>query len=635
MARRSCERAPPLTRGWLVARTLRTRILEIIAALGVVLTISLLGIGLSDSASARVRAARMRGTILVQSLAASADGIMGPQGLAILRHLEGLTAKEVEVLRLDVVDVDGAVLHSSDESQRGASINVGRLMFAPGESWLGVDWRGPSTFSASALLHGPDGHDGYLVMTYRSDEASREISNEITTTLIVAAFWIVLTGVVAVALVNRAMRPLVRLSSAVEGLPSGDFELDVQPVQVHEIDVLQRQFRVAADVIRAKERENQALLDSLRDKVEAASHELRQANLFLRSILRSLRNAVLTTDTDGVITSANDRAHETLRVEPERLLPRARTRLPTILPEPARAEAAIEEVLSSRRSISYDAQSPSGRALQIDLAPLCDADELQLGCVARIADVSVQRRLEEQVQRTKRLATVGSVAAAFAHEFGNAMHVVLGLAKVMLAEVPDGSVMHRDLRAIIDEGELASALITRFKQFGRLSSGKFEDVDIGELVQQAASAVSAETAVQGVELSLEIEGHPRVHGDVILLRQALMNLLLNAVQAMPDGGTLQVDARDGSEVELRISDSGPGIPQAVLPKIFEPFFTTRADEDGTGLGLAIVHAIVTVHGGQIRAESPPGQGATFVIELPTSLEPEGGQEHGVSADPGG
>jgi len=222
-----------------------------------------------------------------------------------------------------------------------------------------------------------------------------------------------------------------------------------------------------------------------------------------------------------------------------------------------------------------------------------------------------------EVLRADRLATLGGIAAGFAHELGNSLNVIRGYAGVALRELPDDHPNKPDLEAVRRETKRAASLLERFLVFARSKATTTQQQPIEPVLREAVEVVGPAAAQAKVQTSVEVEdGLPPIAADAELLRQAFLNLGVNAIQAMqPGGGKLSVRLRrDGSGVAVEFQDSGPGMDAEVQKHVFEPFYTTKAS--GTGLGLAIVRQAAETHGGTVEVESAPGRGALFRVRLP-------------------
>ncbi len=240
------------------------------------------------------------------------------------------------------------------------------------------------------------------------------------------------------------------------------------------------------------------------------------------------------------------------------------------------------------------------------------------GLEERVAEKS------RELLRADRLATLGGIAAGFAHEIGNSLNVIRGFAAVVARELPADHPNRADVETIRGETGRAAALIERFLVFARARRVRPMAQPIEPILREAVEVVAPAAAQAGVARALEVEpGLPEITVDAELLRQAFLNLCVNAVQAMQDrgGGALTVRARRaGDGIAVEFTDTGPGLDAETSARIFEPFFTTKAS--GTGLGLAIVRQAAEAHGGAVEVESFPGHGATFRIRLPATHREE-------------
>ena len=236
----------------------------------------------------------------------------------------------------------------------------------------------------------------------------------------------------------------------------------------------------------------------------------------------------------------------------------------------------------------------------------------------------LEERVEQktrEVLKADRLATLGGIAAGFAHEIGNSLNVIRGYAAVAERELPADHANRPDVAAIRRETQRAAELIERFLVFARARASHAFAQPVEAVLREAVEVVGPAAVQARVERVVEVEPHlPLVVIDAGLLRQAFLNLCVNAVQAMAPGGggTLRASLRrEGSQVVAEIRDTGPGLAPETARRVFEPFFTTKAE--GTGLGLAIVRQAAEAHGGSVEVVSAPGQGAAFRLRLPMAV----------------
>jgi signal transduction histidine kinase len=237
------------------------------------------------------------------------------------------------------------------------------------------------------------------------------------------------------------------------------------------------------------------------------------------------------------------------------------------------------------------------------------------------------RERTDQLLQTEKLAAMGSLLAGVAHELNNPLSVVLGRAD-LLAQQLAGSPLQSRAELIAEAAERCARIVKNFLALARQRSPERQAVQLNQIIQEAVELVAYPLRVDDVEVWLELAPSvPVLWADPHQLHQVLVNLITNAHQAMrqaprPRRLTLATRAESAAgRVVLRVADTGPGIPAEIQPRIFEPFFTTKPPAQGTGLGLSICQGIIEGHRGSIRVESPPGEGAVFVIELPVEAPP--------------
>jgi signal transduction histidine kinase len=247
--------------------------------------------------------------------------------------------------------------------------------------------------------------------------------------------------------------------------------------------------------------------------------------------------------------------------------------------------------------------------------------------LARLDDM--QRELtavREQLTESQRLATIGTIAAIIAHEFNNLLTPIVSYSQFALtsatSDKPDMPLIQKALSKAYQSSTKAGKICASMLALARGESS-FGVVSIQQLVDETLSVLARDPQKDGIALRVQIAPGTRIRGDSIQIEQVLLNLLINARQAMlGKGGSLTVKAAPCEEgVKIQVIDTGPGIPEKLLPKIFQPFFTTkgtakRGETKGTGLGLAICKQVVERHGGTIEVASEVGKGTTFTIVFP-------------------
>lgn len=237
-------------------------------------------------------------------------------------------------------------------------------------------------------------------------------------------------------------------------------------------------------------------------------------------------------------------------------------------------------------------------------------------------------RLQDQLRHADRLATIGQLAAGVAHELNEPLGSILGFAQLAGKDPKLPERPAKDLEKIVKASLHAREVIQKLLIFARQTPPLKTRVNLNQIVEEGLYFLESRCAKAGIVLSRALTPDlPEISADPSQLHQVLINLVVNGIQAMPEGGTLTIETRAGDGcVSLAVKDTGIGMTEEVKEKIFTPFFTTKDVDEGTGLGLAVVHGIVTSHGGSIRVESAAGQGARFEIRLPVN-GPAAGVNH--------
>ncbi len=276
-----------------------------------------------------------------------------------------------------------------------------------------------------------------------------------------------------------------------------------------------------------------------------------------------------------------------------------------------------ETVLDREFGLEYKG---STRLVAISVSPLVSSGRIA-GAIVHLEDITDKRRKEAQLRRAESLASLTTLAAGVAHEIKNplgSISIHIQLIKKALArnECVEPALIERHLAVVDEEIDRLNKTVVDFLFAVRPMDLKPREADAGALLREMAEFIAPEAERARVSVELEIgDDLPRVPIDERYMKQALLNLVNNALAAMPGGGSLVLRAEGGEdEVRLTVEDDGSGIAEDDLPKIFEPYFTTK--DNGTGLGLTITFKIVKEHGGEISVDSRPGQGSAFTIALP-------------------
>jgi two-component system, NtrC family, sensor histidine kinase HydH len=357
----------------------------------------------------------------------------------------------------------------------------------------------------------------------------------------------------------------------------------------------------------------------LRRRYMTAHQTLRQVKMLAHNILASMDQGVVTTDREGIVTSINSAAIGLLNVDFEcvgRPLDQISSRqmpLDKLNTELAERQKPVQDrdvaVTRDRRDYRYRA----------DAHFLRDMENNPLGSVLLLRDITERVLMEERMARMERFISLGTLASGLHHEIKNpltALSLHVQLLEEQLHHEPVAAAVDELLGVLKTEVHRLNGVLESFRNFANLQRLNIQPADILEVLENVVRLVRPQATKQRVQLALlhpEID-LPRVAIDQQKIEQALLNLLINAIEVMPDGGTLSasVTAINGS-ISIEIADTGTGIPPEYRGKVFKPYFSTKST--GTGMGLPLTEKLVNQHGGHIDYESS-AQGTTFRIHLP-------------------
>ena len=238
------------------------------------------------------------------------------------------------------------------------------------------------------------------------------------------------------------------------------------------------------------------------------------------------------------------------------------------------------------------------------------------------ARMEAQRSAENRLIQAAKLAAVGEMAAGIAHELNNPLTSVTGFAELVLEDMPEGSESRKDLETVMREALRARDVVRRLLDFARQSESTRARASLNEVIEDVVALSKHLIHTSGIELKLDLEKSlPWASMDANQMKQVLLNLVHNALQAMPDGGEMEIRTSNATHLNrdwviVSVQDTGVGIAQLEQARIFEPFYTTKGNQGGTGLGLSVTYGIITDHGGQIEVISQPGAGSKFTVWLP-------------------
>ena len=421
--------------------------------------------------------------------------------------------------------------------------------------------------------------------------------------------WTLFMAVVCVALLATLAMLSVNgiIDSAISGQPTAKI---VQIVSFHIVAFL------VVGLLASRLADRRSSGEELKETAES----LASLRVLHERIIESIRSGLITTDLEGKIYTFNAAATEITGFRSDDVRGRSIFELFGDIHEPIKIslEAAADGDQSPR--FESDLQTPDGFAVRIGfgISQLFSQNNEATGLIITFQDLTEIRSMEESVRRKDRLAAVGRVAAGLAHEIRNPLGAMRGAIQVLESSTTPGSTQAELMEIILKESDRLNSIITNFLNYARPAATNFSDMDVAEAIREMFKLLRHSPDVRDEHIFIDESGGESVWiaADTSQLKQIFWNLARNAIQAMPDGGTLRValESVPNNRVRIVFEDSGRGMSQEQVEQLFEPF--ANSTTGGTGLGLSIVYQIVRDHNGAINVRSIEGNGSVITIELP-------------------
>ncbi|MBA5867680.1 MAG: PAS domain S-box protein [Nitrospira sp. CR1.3] len=369
------------------------------------------------------------------------------------------------------------------------------------------------------------------------------------------------------------------------------------------------------------ERQLQTYREELEAKVKERTREIEETKQYLENLLENANDVIYTLDTDQRFTYVNSKVN-VWGYRKDDLLGRPYLSLLSRRHRGRRLKNTLDIGAKQVYEVEVVTRMGETRTVMVSVSPLQGAEGEILGVLGIARDMTETKKLEQQIRNSEKLASVGKLAAGVAHEINNPLGGILNclynLRKTALSPT-----RQEEYWASMEDGvRRVQKIVRQLLDFSQQHEPEFSPTDINQVVDRVLVLTNHLFSSNRIVLETVL-GHalPNLMVDRHMIEQVLMNLILNAVQAMKDGGVLTIRTSVAEGVCLvEVRDTGTGIPPAVLPRIFDPFFTTKGEGEGTGLGLSVSLGIVERHGGKILVESEVGKGTTFTLCLPLSRE---------------
>jgi PAS domain S-box-containing protein len=358
----------------------------------------------------------------------------------------------------------------------------------------------------------------------------------------------------------------------------------------------------------------------LYSSLEQKAIQIERLKDFSENIVESLHVGVFAVDLEGRIESWNSQVEHLVGVSRvDAIGQNLENVLPADMVAEIEARAEDERVSSIYK---FQLRHREGRLLvvNVSITPLLGKDGQRLGRLILVDDVSQRARLEDQLMQTEKLTSLGLLAAGVAHEVNTPLAVIANYIQMLAKQFPGDDPRGLLIEKIIKQTFRASEIVNNLLNFSRVGSAQFSEVNMNSVLEETLVLVSHPFKTARVEVVRKMQEElPPVLGSMNRLQQVFLNLFMNARDAMPSGGILEIrTACSNGTVEVEVVDSGVGISREHLNRIFDPFFTTKMSGRGTGLGLSVSYGIIKEHAGKIDVRSTPGRGTSFRLEFPVS-----------------
>jgi len=588
-----------------------------------------------------------RGQVLAKDLAAISQSHLLLYNFTALEQNVARLAAEQDVVYALILDADGRLVADSGRPER-----IGQILTNA------VDRRAAET--AEPLMQDTTTRSGRALYDFAAPIIVQErkwgtvrvgLSKQRMEALIRRTRWelgaltvatLIVGGLAAALVARRISRPVQRVAEGADAISRGELDFRIDAVTDDEIGRL----AVAFNHMAAQLRQQRSALQSTNVELRQRLEELADLKSYTDNILASLTTGIVTVDLDGRVVTLNPAAEMMTGFFAGEVAGRYCTEV--FVQTPEMGEILMEAIGSRAASpgVAATLRRRNGRTVPIEIStvPLKGGDGKDLGVIAAMRDITVVRELEQRLRRSDRLAALGSLAAGLAHEIKNPLTSLLTFSRHLTRRFDDEQFRAKFQSVVPRELERINGIVERLLELSRPARLTFSPVRLPALVERAAELYAHEMETAGVRVVREYARDlPTVWADPNALYEGLVNLVRNALDAMPSGGrlTLRAGWADGDaalpgrrpatgarRVRIEIADSGVGINPGDADRVFNPFFTTK--DGGTGLGLALTHKIVEDHGGSIDFRSVPGAGTTFRLDIP--LFPDPPEEVGTHGD---
>ncbi|MBI5166434.1 MAG: HAMP domain-containing protein [candidate division NC10 bacterium] len=553
-------------------------------------------------------------------------------------------AQEADVVYAIIMEMDGAVAaHSRQGEQVGkilkddASIKAREAEKAFIEQYR-LSGTGEMVYEAVVPVYIPNASEkwGTVRVGISPQRMYGEIARTRRSILLFGLMAMALGSLGSILVARRITGPLQRLVQGALAVSRGDLDQKIPVSTADEIQELAETFNHMTAQLFQKRNELQAA----NLEVARSFKEIFILKSYTDNILKSMTSGVITVDLEGRIVTLNEAASRILGHPAEKVTGKTFDEIHSLRP-PCKLAEILLNTLNQEKSYTFpEVEFMKDNGVRIPLgvttSVLIDDKGQKIGALALFNDLTEVKHLEEQLRRSDRLASLGTIAAGIAHDIRNPLTSISIFSQLISHSYEDPEIRSRFEKVVPRELDRIQGITDDLLELARPVTLSFEPTNVHDTLSQILEILEEQISKQKIKAFLDLEPQiPLILADKKRLHRGLMNIVHNAVQAMSNGGELRIrthysppmvisnlPTQDGRGVEIQswlqimISDTGVGIPPDVQRRLFDPFFTTK--EKGTGLGMAITHKIIEDHRGTIDLRSQVGQGTTFTIRLPVS-----------------
>lgn len=408
--------------------------------------------------------------------------------------------------------------------------------------------------------------------------------------------------------------------------PAIDTMATGRSVIIREVEKKGKHFQIVTTPFKDGEGNTVGVIEVLLDiteKKRAEDAEKMQRGFYLAeksklaTVIESLSDGLFVTDKDGTIISFNNAATKITGYSSTEVAGFPYNKFFSMLSDSM-------PVLEINKNTEMNIKTKDNRQLILSItsALVKNSEGEDIGKVFTFRDITEEKQRQEVYHRTEKLVALGQLSAGIAHELNTPLGSILGYARLLMKNKNLDAVQKERLEIIAEQAKRSSAIIKGLLNFARQSNPSLRNMkkaSINDILTDVLKLIHTEIEKHNIHVIIDFSEIPEIMVDVRQMEQAMLNIILNAIQAIKNNGEIRVKTfTENNSIKIKVSDNGPGIPEDIKPRIFDPFFTTKPVGEGTGLGLSISAGIISEHGGSIDVESTEGNGATFTVTLPVN-----------------